>query len=129
MQNSDGFSPSHDMKGQFINRGNALLAETKQLNIGSEPTADHKVEAKFHTEAGAQTSFADALVKTGSELKNEGQESGKNLVVEKLAAYLITSRGESVWEDVRLEGNATISGGKLQVSRKTSSREKRFNRT
>lgn len=113
---SDGFSPSHDMKGQFINRGNALLAETKQLNIGSEPTADHKVEAKFHTEAGAQTSFADALVKTGSELKNEGQESGKNLVVEKLAAYLITSRGESVWEDVRLEGNATISGGKLQVT-------------
>lgn len=113
---SDGFSPSHDMKGQFINRGNALLAETKQLNIGSEPTADHKVEAKFHTEAGAQTSFADALVKTGSELKNEGQESGKNLVVEKLAAYLIISRGESVWEDVRLEGNATISGGKLQVT-------------
>ncbi len=113
---SDGFSPSHDMKGQFINRGNALLAETKQLNIGSEPTADHKVEAKFHTEAGAQTSFADASVKTGSELKNEGQESGKNLVVEKLAAYLITSRGESVWEDVRLEGNATISGGKLQVT-------------
>lgn len=112
----EGFSPSHEMKGQFINRGKALLAETKLMNIGAGPVSDQKVEAKFHTTNGAQTTFADVSVKTGSELKNEGQENGKNLVVEKQAAYLITSRGESVWEDVRLEGNATVSGGKLQVT-------------